>query len=158
MFNCARCHRQVAICTLCDRGHRYCSGHCRQQQRVANVREAVRRYQRTPHGARGNAARQKQWRMRSATRFVTTVTHHTSPSHSLLREEVPVRTDPQEVSDATSRRTPVIAHRMPVTPPTGQTSETARRCDFCGRPCGSYARWETLSAYRRRMEHATGRW
>ena len=24
------------------------------------------------------------------------------------------------------------------------------RCDFCGRPCGTYARWGTLSAERRR--------
>ncbi len=155
LFNCAWCHQQVAICSVCDRGQRYCSPHCRQVQRQRSVREAVRRYQKTPHGARNNAARQKQWRMRSATRFVTTVTHHTSPSHSLLREEVPVRTDPQETSDATSHRTSAIAHRLPVTLP---TSQTVRRCDFCGRPCGAYARWETLSAYRRRMDHDTGRW
>lgn len=158
MFSCARCHRQVAICTRCDRGQRYCSPHCRQVQRRRSVREAVRRYQKTPHGARNNAARQKQWRMRSATRFVTTVTHHTSLSHSLLRGEVPVSTASQEASDATSRRTPAIAHRFPVTLPTGKAAQPVRCCDFCGRPCGSFARWETLSAYRRRMEHATGRW
>lgn len=150
MFTCARCHRQVAICTRCDRGQRYCSAHCRRQQRTANVREAVRRYQQTPHGARNNAARQKLWRLRSATRIVTTVTHHPSITHSLLREEVPVKNAPKENCDATSHRTPVIAHRIPVLLPTGETGQTVRRCDFCGRPCGSYARSETLSAYRRR--------
>ncbi len=43
MFSCARCHRQVVICSLCDRGRRYCSVDCRREQRVENVREAVER-------------------------------------------------------------------------------------------------------------------
>ena len=147
LFNCVWCHQQVAICSWCDRGQRYCSPHCRQALRRRSLREAGRRYQKTPHGARNNAARQKRWRMRSATRIVTTVTHHTSLSHSHRREEVPVITDPQEACDATSRRTPAIAHRTPVPLLAGKTGQTVRRCDFCGRPCGSFARWETLSAY-----------
>ncbi len=158
LFNCVWCHQQVAICSWCDRGQRYCSPHCRQALRRRSLREAARRYQKTPPGARNNAARQKRWRMRSAARFVTTVTHHPSLSHSLRREEVPVRSDPQEVCDATSSRTPAVAHRMPVTLPTAETGQAVRCCDYCGRPCGLYARWETLSAYRRRVEHSTGRW
>ena len=158
LFNCARCHRQIAICSTCDRGQHYCSPHCREIQQRRNRREAARRYQKTPHGARNNAARQKRWRLRSARRIVTTVTHHTSLSHSLLREEVPVRTESQEAPDATSYQTPPIAHRTPVPLPVETTGQAVRRCDFCGRPCGSYARWETLSAYRRRMDHNTGRW
>jgi hypothetical protein len=143
MFNCARCRRLVVICTRCDRGQRYCSAHCRQVQRRRSVREAGRRYQRTPYGARNNAARQKRWR----TRFVTTVTHHTSPTHRYLREEPPGKNAQQEACDATSNRTLAISHRMPVTTPTGQP---VRHCDFCGHPCGSYTRWGTLSAERRR--------
>lgn len=143
MFNCARCHRLVVICPRCDRGQRYCSDHCGQAQRRRSVREAGRRYQRTPQGARHNAARQKRWR----TRFVTTVTHHSSPSHRHLREEPPDKNAPKEVRDATSNRALVTSRRIPITIWAGQSG---RRCDFCGRPCGSYARWGTLSAERRR--------
>ena len=58
MLNCARCRRLVVICTRCDRGQRYCSAPCAELQRRHSVREAGRRYQRTPLGARNNAARQ----------------------------------------------------------------------------------------------------
>jgi len=150
MFNCARCRRLVVICTRCDRGQRYCSADCYQVQRKQSVREAGRRYQQTPPGARNNAARQKRWR----TRIVTTVTHHPSPTHKQLREEPPGKNaqnegdfDGKEVRVATSNRALVISNRIPITIPAGQPS---RRCDFCGRPCGSYARWGTLSAQRRR--------
>jgi hypothetical protein len=143
MFNCARCHRLVVICTRCDRGQRYCSAPCAQVQRKRSVREAGRRYQRTRPGARNNAARQKRWR----TRIVTTVTHHPSPTHKHLREELPGENAPKETCDATSNRAFVISNRTPVTILAGQP---VRRCDFCGRLCGSYTRWGTLSAERRR--------
>ena len=143
MFNCARCHRLVVICTRCDRGQRYCSAHCRQVQRKQSVREAGRRYQQTPYGARNNAARQKRWR----TRFVTTVTHHTSPTHKDLREEPLGKNAQQEACDVTSNPTFAIFRRMPVATLAGAP---VRRCDFCGQPCGSYTRWGTLSAERRR--------
>jgi len=143
MFNCARCHELVTICTRCDCGQRYCSTHCAQVQRRRSVREAGRRYQRTRMGARNNAARQKRWR----TRFVTTVTHHASPTHKHLREEPPGKNARKEVCDATSNRALVISQRMPATIPAGESSP---RCAFCGRPCGSYTRWDTLSAHRRR--------
>jgi hypothetical protein len=144
MFNCGRCHRLVVICSRCDRGQRYCSPHCAQVQRRRSVREAGRRYQRTPLGARNNAARQKRWRLR----FVTTVTHHTSQPHNHVRQEPADKNAQKEHCDATSKRTSVISNRMPVTVPAGKTGP---RCHFCGRPCGSYARWGTLSAERRRV-------
>jgi hypothetical protein len=140
MFNCARCRRLVVICTRCDRGQRYCSAHCSQVQRRRSVREAGRRYQRTPLGARNNAARQKRWRLRIA----TTVTHHSSPAPTHLRQE-PLNTQ-KEVCDATSNRAFFIANRLPAIP----AGQPGRGCDFCGRPCGSYTRWGTLSAERRR--------
>ena len=150
MFNCARCHRLVVICTRCDCGQRYCSTHCTRAQRRRSVREAGRRYQRTRHGARNNAARQKRWR----TRIATTVTHHPSPTHKHLREPLPGENVHQEACNATSNRTPVISNWVPITIPTG---EVDRRCDFCGRRCGSYTRWGTLSAERRRGWPASGR-
>ena len=112
MLNCARCHRLVVICSRCDRGQRYCSGRCAQAQRRRSIREAGRRYQRTPLGARNNAARQKRWRVR----IVTTVTHHTSPIHKHLREEPPGKMP---------RRRPVMRHRAVRLP-----SPTVRRSRF----------------------------
>ncbi len=150
MFNCARCHRLVVICTRCDCGQRYCWAHCGQVQRRRGVREAGRRYQRTRHGARNNAARQKRWR----TRIAATVTHHPSPAQNRVRQETPGKNAQKEAWDATSNRTPVISNRVPITIPTG---EVDRRCDFCGRRCGSYTRMGTLSAERRRGWPASGR-
>jgi hypothetical protein len=143
MFNCARCSRLVVICTRCDRGQRYCSGPCSQVQRRRSVREAGRRYQRTPLGARNNAARQKRWRLRIA----TTVTHHPSPARHPGREEPPDENVKKEACD-------VPSHRKPI--PTSHDAPTPR-CDFCGRPCGSYTRMGTLGAERRRVWHAPRR-
>jgi hypothetical protein len=136
MLNCARCQRLVVICSRCDRGQRYCSASCAQVQRRRSVREAGRRYQRTPLGARNNAARQKRWRIRIA----TTVTHHTSPAQNHLREEPPSQNVKKEAGDATTNRRPI----------TTRLGEPGPRCDFCGRPCGSYTRMGTLSTERRR--------
>jgi hypothetical protein len=149
MFNCARCRRLVVICTRCDRGQRYCSAHCSQVQRRRSVREAGRRYQRTPLGARNNAARQKRWRLR----ITTTVTHHSSPAPTHLRQEPLGQNTQKEVCDATSNRAFFIANRMPTIP----AGQPGRFCDFCGRPCGSYTRWGTLSAERRRGWPGSGR-
>ena len=150
MLNCARCRRLVVICSRCDRGQRYCSGHCAQAQRRRSIREAGRRYQLTPMGARNNAARQKRWRVR----IVTTVTHHTSPTHKHLREEPPGKDAQKEACDATSNCAFDISNRTPVTILAG---ESGPRCDFCGRECGSYTRMGTLSAERRRVWHVSGR-
>ena len=144
MLNCARCHRLVVICRHCDRGQRYCSAGCAQVQRRHSVREAGRRYQRTLLGARNNAARQKRWRRR----IVTTVTHHSSPPQDHVGQEPPGKNAQQENCDATSNHRLVISNRTPVTTLAG---ESGPRCDFCGRPCGSYARRGTLGAQRRRL-------
>ena len=134
----------VVICTRCDRGQRYCSDRCAQVRRRQSVREAGRRYQQTPLGARNNAVRQKRWRVKSA----TTVTHHTSPAHTDRREGPPGETVTKEADDAPSNRRPVRTRLAGPGP----------RCDFCGRPCGTYARWGTLGAERRRGWNVTRRW
>jgi hypothetical protein len=38
LFNCARCHRQVVICSRCDRGNLYCGSQCAQSARGESVR------------------------------------------------------------------------------------------------------------------------
>ena len=144
MFNCARCHRLVVICRHCDRGQRYCSADCARVQRRHSVREAGRRYQRTPLGARNNAARQKRWRRR----IVTTVTHHSSPPQDHVGQEPPGQSARKENRDATSNHRLVIVPRTLVTT---VDSKPGPRCDFCGRVCGAYARRGTLAAQRRRI-------
>jgi len=144
MFNCAHCHRLVVICRHCDRGQRYCSAHCAQVQRRHSVREAGRRYQRTPLGARNNAARQKRWRRR----IVTTVTHHGSPPQDHVGQEPPGQNAQKEDCDATSNHRLVIAPRTLVT---AVAAHPGPRCDFCGRVCGTYARRGTLAGLRRRV-------
>jgi hypothetical protein len=43
LFNCARCQRQVVICSHCDRGNIYCAKRCSQSARPQSRREAGRR-------------------------------------------------------------------------------------------------------------------
>jgi hypothetical protein len=50
LFNCARCRRQVAICSHCDRGNIYCDKRCSQAARRRSCRQAGKRYQKTRRG------------------------------------------------------------------------------------------------------------
>jgi hypothetical protein len=64
LFSCARCRKQVLICSTCDRGNIYCSRACSHFSRQESVRQASRRYQRSPPGARNHARRQTAYRRR----------------------------------------------------------------------------------------------
>ena len=64
LYNCARCHHQVIICSHCDRGNIYCSGHCSTQSRLEKQQEANCRYQSTAKGRHGHATRQQHYRQR----------------------------------------------------------------------------------------------
>jgi hypothetical protein len=80
IFNCARCHRQVIICSCCDRGNSYCSPTCSAKSRKASVQAAGKRYQQTYQGKLKHAERQRRYRNKI-------VTHHTyqeSPANDLL--------------------------------------------------------------------------
>ena len=63
-FNCVRCHRQVIICSACDRGNIYCGLPCSRQAHVINHRLANQRYQDTLKGRQKHAARQRRYRQR----------------------------------------------------------------------------------------------
>ena len=62
LFSCARCRKQVLICSACDRGNIYCSLTCSNLSRQESVRQASRRYQQSPLGARNHARRQTAYR------------------------------------------------------------------------------------------------
>lgn len=121
IFYCPRCGKQVVICRRCDRGHKYCSKECSREARRASNREAARRYQKTPKGARNHAARQKRYR----NRLQSTVTHHTSPAQPITAELI-------SVVATTCVATAEIAPEV---------DPLVLRCHFCGRVCGRFSRF-----------------
>ena len=78
LFNCARCSRQVIICSYCDRSNIYCCPECSQLARKKSLRDAGKRYQSSLKGRHKHADRQRRYRQRLAKK-VKIVTHHTSP-------------------------------------------------------------------------------
>jgi hypothetical protein len=147
LFSCARCHRQVTICSYCDRGQWYCGKACSQQSRRELSRAASRRYQATPKGRRLHAARQVRHRKKlPAILFTEEVTHRGTPT-----------------PEAEIRLRSTIAE----SPPTVDCKEAAEvgeeagdgwvLCAFCGARCQPFARRGPLRCRRRR--HTTDpRW
>jgi hypothetical protein len=76
-FLCARCRKQVVLCSRCDRGNRYCGRACRRQARDDARRETASRYQRSYRGRLTHAARSRRWRQRRA-EAAQNVTHQGS--------------------------------------------------------------------------------
>jgi len=64
IFNCARCHSQVIICSCCDHGNIYCGPSCSQESRKKSHRASEKRYQDTYRGKLNHANRQKRYRER----------------------------------------------------------------------------------------------
>lgn len=63
-FNCARCHKQVIICSPCDKGNIYCGYICSRRSRALNHRIANQVYQKTLKGRQKHAQRQRRYRQR----------------------------------------------------------------------------------------------
>ena len=61
LFLCARCRRQVLICSRCDRGQRYCGARCSGPARRESLRAAGRRYQHSRRGRHCRAERQRRY-------------------------------------------------------------------------------------------------
>src|SRR2546426_5871150 len=71
IFNCERCHQEIAICRRCDRGNRYCPA-CAPLARGEKQRAAGAVYQKTEAGRLNHKVRQERYRGRLAEK----VTHH----------------------------------------------------------------------------------
>ena len=126
LYNCARCHHQVIICSHCDRGNIYCSGHCSTQSRLEKQQEANCRYQSTAKGRHGHATRQQHYRQRQKQK----VTYQGSvdlASYDLLHAE------PE--GDKTVKK----AATSPLL-----TDQSAHVCHFCGCRCMQSLRWVFL--------------
>lgn len=147
------CRRQVRVCSRCDHGQIYCSGECGRANRSASIREASRRYQKTPKGASNHARREKSRRARQQ----STVTHQGSPQEAAVRE------DHEMASVAVTATAPAVAEvvdegfqdmeaNLLVDMPLGEArgpisswrSESHHQCDFCGRYCGNLSRVDFL--------------
>lgn len=116
LFHCARCHRQVVICSCCDRGNIYCEESCSQEARRASLKAAGKRYQGTFFGKMKHAKRQSRYRKR-----INKVTHQGSPlppNHDLLPS---TEQKPKELSQ-----------------------NNASYCHFCGCKCDSLVRIDFL--------------
>ena len=61
LFECARCHELIVLCTKCIGGRRYCDL-CGEEANKESVRECGRRYQSTPKGKENHRARQQRYR------------------------------------------------------------------------------------------------
>lgn len=64
LYNCARCHCQVIVCSDCDRGNIYCGSFCAKQSRIKNHRIVNHNYQNTFRGRQKHALRQSHYRLR----------------------------------------------------------------------------------------------
>lgn len=73
LFNCARCFKQVLICSKCDRGNIYCTRNCATICRKKSLKAAGEKYQQTKAGKTNHAARQQFYRQKQKK-----VTHHSS--------------------------------------------------------------------------------
>lgn len=119
IFNCARCHRQVIICSCCDHGNIYCSYKCSLLSRQESLRAAGKRYQNTYQGKTNHARRQRRYRDQEKKK----VTHHSSPeinNNDLLQTEESEYVDYDDYVD--------LAHNNDI------------HCDFCGYKCNSSLR------------------
>jgi len=118
LYNCARCHRQVAICSHCDRGNIYCGNSCANRARRTSLRAAAKRYQSTRRGRFKHAERQRHYRSRRKK-----VTHQGSPE--------PPPNDPL----TTRSEEPLLPAVI---------EDEGIRCHFCGRLCSAFLRREYL--------------
>jgi hypothetical protein len=128
-FFCAGCGADSLICPMCDRGQRYCPGACARAARRRSLREANRRYQRTPRGRSMSAERSRRYRDR---RRVTDqcspplpVCDVVSASATETHSETPIRPSPAQPCDPAEEKTAGHAGA------TGRFGADMVRCSFC---------------------------
>ena len=99
LFLCARCRRQVLICSRCDRGQHYCGARCGGLARRESLRGAGRRYQHSRRGRHCHAERQRRYRRRCREGACThKVTHHGSAGAPCDAELAPHRVAMREAN------------------------------------------------------------
>lgn len=134
LFPCAGCCAQVAICSSCDFGQRYCPEGCSQEALRASWREASRRYQATLRGRRHHAARQGRYRARQGISGSALVC--ASEGVEIAPAQKVTHKGSLPASERrTLRRTSVVRRGEGL---------TVVLCSFCGEACEPYARRDFL--------------
>ena len=130
LFSCAHCHKQVIICSCCDRGQRYCSPDCATISRNKSQRAASHRYQQSRKGRLKHALRNRHYRHRK--QIVTHQGSKPSAQNDLLT--------------ANSKQTGKSAVTALAT-----THFRTLSCHFCGNHCSEFVRLDFL--YRHRVHY-----
>lgn len=118
LYNCARCHCQVLICSHCDRGNIYCGKQCSGIARRTSLKRSGKRYQQTYQGRLKHAARQRRYRSK-----------HKKVTHQGSTE--PPSNDP-------------LVTRSEVLKPVVTIENDGIHCHFCGRLCSPFLRLDYL--------------
>lgn len=139
LYNCARCHCQVFICSDCDRGNTYCNTDCAQQARQESLRRAGQKYQQTFRGRLANATRQRRLRERQRQK----VTHQGSTPQA---KTALLRSDPET---STKSRTGGNDRK-------GMDKKYSIHCHFCGDECDQLLRLDFIRFRPRRRHRHSG--
>jgi len=150
-FTCGICHREVWVCTRCDRRRKYCSPACGREARRKSNRRARKRFQAKEAGRLGNARRQREWyrRQNLPSEKTENLTHQYSPVPQVPVILPATNTAATPAAPQTTEQPLEPEHR--VMQRTTMTLTAARqamamdmdrpvlrrfpRCHFCGCPC-----------------------
>ncbi len=127
LFLCAKCRKQVLICSRCDRGQRYCSTDCSQTARYQSQQAAGYRYQQSRRGRCKHAERAHRYRHRQ-----NKVTHQGS--------------EPTEQSGLLSSNSTKTEKRVNLDRKCALSESS--HCHFCGCSCSSFIRYHFLHRHR----------
>ncbi len=108
LFECARCHELILLCTRCLGGRQYCDP-CGEEAHRESVLECGRRYQATPEGREKHRLRQQQYRARLRERQQVLEGRADSPAAGAYASDSPGPSEPAEPAAASS--SPGVTHR-----------------------------------------------
>jgi len=152
-FTCGICHREVWVCTRCDRRRKYCSAECRHEARRRSNRRARKRFQEKEAGRLGNARRQREWyqRQKISAEKTENLTHPYSsapPAPAILptmnaaatpaatqTTEQPLEPEPEHRAMQRVTLTLTAARQAMATDMDRPALRQLPRCHFCGCPC-----------------------
>ncbi len=123
LYNCARCHQQVILCSHCDYGNIYCFDGCAQEAKILSLREANKRYRESPLGRQNAARRQAEFRQRNRLEESSDPSSEPSPEKKVTHQG----------SEEEPAPAPIASESIE-----GDVGEY--HCHCCGRPVDFYLR------------------
>jgi len=129
---CRYCKQVFFICRSCDRGHAYCSEHCREEGYKRTRRAARAKHQSTKEGRDDHRERQKEHRRRLKNRVTDQTSQAAEASGKVKKEELAVESSAKVRVKRTRRRIAAHVRRFRLSRP--------QRCVVCGKE-SQYAVW-----------------